>query len=70
MIEILASIPFGVGFAYLFFAINLSVGLQLFLTVVCWGAVIVIIEIIFWLISKTIEKKNKNKPKKRDPFAD
>ena len=69
MIEILASIPFGVGFAYLFFAINLSVGLQLFLTVVCWGAVIVIIEIIFWLISKTIEKKNITKPKKRDPFS-
>ncbi len=70
MIELLASIPFGVAFAYLFFKLNLSVGLQLFLTIVCWGAVIVIIELVVWLVGKAIEKRKKDKPKRRDPFAD
>ncbi len=70
MIELFVSIPFGIGFAYLFYVINLSVGLQLFLTVVCWGAVIGIIELIFWLVSIIVAKKQKDKPKRRDPFAD
>lgn len=69
-IEILISIPFGIGFATLFWYINLSYGLQLFLTVVCWGASIVLVELVFALINKVIEKKNIGKPKKRDPFAD
>ena len=69
-IEILISLPFGIGFAYLFYVLKLNVGLQLFLTVVCWGGVIVIIELLFWLIEKAIKKKNKDKPKRRDPFAD
>ena len=70
MIELFVSIPFGIGFAYLFYVINLSVGLQLFLTVVCWGAIIGIIELIFWLVSIIVAKKQKDKPKRRDPFAD
>ena len=64
------SIPFGIGFASLFWFINLSYGLQLFLTIVCWGAVIGLMELGVWLVSKAIKKKNKDKPKKRDPFAD
>ncbi|MDD4110796.1 MAG: hypothetical protein PHS54_04510 [Clostridia bacterium] len=68
VIEVLISIPFGIGFATLFWWINLSYGLQLFLTIVCWGAVIGLMELGFWLFSKNIKKKNKDKP--RDPFAD
>lgn len=70
MIEVIASIPFGVGFAFLFWWLNLSVGLQLFLTVVCWGAIIGIVELIFFFINRAIEKRNASKPKRRDPFAD
>ncbi len=70
MIEMLISIPFGIGFAYLFWYINLSYGLQLFLTIVCWGAVVALIELVYLLIKKIVENKNDNKPKKRDPFAD
>lgn len=70
LIELLISLPFGIGFVTLFFFINLAPALQLFLAIVCWGAVIAIIELIFWAISKEIKKKNVNKPKKRDPFAD
>lgn len=70
IIEIAISIPFGIGFASLFWFINLSYGLQLFLTIVCWGAVIGLMELGVWLVSKAIKKKNKDKPKKRDPFAD
>lgn len=70
IIEILISIPFGIGFATLFWYINLSNSLTIFLTVVCWGTTIVLIELVFVLIKKFIEKKNIGKPKKRDPFAD
>lgn len=70
LIEILIFIPAGLGFAWLFYYVNLSVGLQLFLTVVCWGAVVGIVELIFWLISKKIAQKEALKPKKKDPFAD
>ncbi len=70
IIEVLVSIPFGIGFATLFWYVGVTPGLQLFLTVVCWGASIALIEIVFILINKAIEKKNIGKPKKRDPFAD
>ena len=70
IIEMLVSIPFGVGFAVLFWYVNLSYGLQLFLTIVCWGVIVGLFELIYFLIKKIIEKKNTGKPKKRDPFAD
>lgn len=70
IIETCATLPFGIGFAYLFYKIGLSVGLQLFLTVVCWGAIIGIVELCAVLIIKKIEKRNSEKPKRRDPFAD
>ena len=70
MIEICVSIPVGIGFAFLFWWLNLGVALQLFLTVVCWGAFIGIVELIFWLINRSLKKKLENKPKRRDPFAD
>jgi len=70
VIEVIISIPFGIGFATLFWFIGLSFGLQLFLTVVCWGAVLALIELGFYLVAKLIKKKNAGKPKKKDPFAD
>lgn len=70
IIELLFSIPFGIGFAYLFYYLNLSIGLQLFLTVICWGAVIGLIELVYLIGSNKISKKLKDKPKRRDPFAD
>jgi ABC-type bacteriocin/lantibiotic exporter with double-glycine peptidase domain len=70
MIELLVSIPFGIGFVTLFFFLNLSPALQLFLAIVCWGAVIALIDLTVWAILKSIKKKNEKKPKKRDPFAD
>lgn len=69
-IELIVSIPFGICFAFLFWYIKLSVGMQLFLTVLCWGFIILIIEIIYYLIDKKIKTKKLNKPKRRDPFAD
>lgn len=70
LIEIAIFIPAGAGFAYLFWYLKLSVGLQLFLTVVCWGAVIGIVELIIWQVSKKIKQREEKKPKRRDPFAD
>ena len=70
MITLLLSIPFGAGFAVLFYVVVLNIGLQIFLTVLCWGAVYLGILLIIWLIKKGIAKRNLNKPKKRDPFAD
>lgn len=70
IIEVLISIPFGIGFVTLFWYLNISDGLNLFLTILCWGVVIAIMELILWGINKFIEKKNAGKPKKRDPFAD
>ena len=70
MIEMFASIPFGVAFAYLFYWLKLSVGLQLFLTVVCWGAIIGIVELVFFLVNKAVQKREASKPKRRDPFVD
>ena len=70
MIEMFASIPFGVAFAYLFYWLKLSVGLQLFLTVVCWGAIIGIVELVFFLVNKAVQKHEASRPKRRDQFAD
>ena len=64
------SIPFGLAFAVLFFWCKLQTAVQLVLTVVCWGAVYCIIELIYWAIAKAVRKRNEGKPKKRDPFAD
>lgn len=64
------SIPFGVGFAVLFYWLKLSFAVQLVLTVVCWGATYCLLELIYWAISKAISKRNAGKPKKKDPFAD
>ncbi|MCI6542272.1 MAG: hypothetical protein MR423_00430 [Firmicutes bacterium] len=69
-IELLSTIPVGVGFAVLFWKIGLYVSLQLFLTIVCWGAVFVIIDIVVMLIQKKIAEKQSKKPKRKDPFAD
>jgi hypothetical protein len=69
MIELCVSIPFGIGFVVLFWYAGLSDALNIFLTVVCWGAVIGIIELFSWLIRRNRKNKNGNKPKK-DPFAD
>ena len=70
MITLLLSIPFGIGFAVLFYWLRLNIGLQIFLTVVCWGVVYLGILLICWAIKKQITKRNLNKPKKKDPFAD
>ena len=70
MIEICVLIPVGIGFAFLFWWLNLSVGLQLFLTVLCWGACIGIVELVFWLVDRKIKQKEAQKPKRHDPFAD
>ncbi|MBO4412556.1 MAG: hypothetical protein J5779_00885 [Clostridia bacterium] len=70
MLTLLLSIPFGVGFAMLFYICNLSFALQLFLTVVCWGTVFLLIEMLIYYFGKAMANKNKNKPKKIDPFAD
>lgn len=70
MITLLLSIPFGLGFAVLFYMLGLSIGLQIFLIVVCWGIVYFLILLICWAIKKQIVKRNLNKPKKKDPFAD
>ena len=64
------SIPFGVGFAVLFYYLKLSNAVQLILTIVCWGALYCIIELIYWAIARAIKKRNAGKPKKKDPFAD
>ena len=64
------SIPFGVGFAVLFYWLNLSFAVQLILTVVCWGAIYCLLELAYWGIAKAISKRNAGKPKKKDPFAD
>jgi ABC-type bacteriocin/lantibiotic exporter with double-glycine peptidase domain len=69
-LELFILIPVGIGFAVLFWFINLSLALQLILTILCWGAAIVIVELIIWLVSRHIAKKNELKPKRRDPFAD
>lgn len=70
IIEVIISIPFGIFFTTLFWMINLPNELNVFLTIVCWGVVIGLMELGVWLVSKHIKKKNKDKPKKRDPFAD
>lgn len=70
MIELLVSIPFGIGFVTLFFFLNLNPALQLFLAIVCWGSLIALIDLVVWAILKNIKNKNAKKPKKRDPFAD
>ena len=64
------SIPFGVGFAVLFYWLKLSTAVQLVLTVVCWGAVYCLLEVVYWAIAKAVAKRNADKPKKKDPFAD
>lgn len=69
VIEILVSIPFGIGFAVLFWYLNMSAGLQLFLTVLCWGVVIVAIDLIAIAIIKSLEKRREKNPR-TDPFAD
>lgn len=69
VIEILVSAPFGITFATLFWYSNLSKGLQLFLTVICWGTLIVIIDLIAAAILKIIKNRNVKNPK-ADPFAD
>ena len=69
-LTLLLSIPFGIGFAILFYICNLSFALQLFLTVVCWGTVFLLIELLVYYIKKALENKAKTKPKKIDPFAD
>lgn len=69
-LTLVLSIPFGIGFAVLFYVCKMSFVLQLFLTVVCWGAVYLLIELLIYYIGKALASKNKNKPKKRDPFAD
>ncbi len=70
MIELLCLIPAGIGFAVLFWWLNLSLSLQLLLTVVCWGAVFVIVDIIIMLITKKVAENQSKKPKRKDPFAD
>lgn len=70
IITLFCSIPFGLIFAVLFYMAGLNFGLQLFLTVLCWGVVYFIILLICIGIKKHIEKKNLNKPKKFDPFVD
>lgn len=70
MVRLLVSIPFGIVIAALFWYINLSPGLQLFLTIICWGVVIGLIELIVWGFSRIIKRKEAKKPKKKDPFAD
>lgn len=71
IIEILISVPFGIAFAVLFWTpkLALSPGLQLFLTVLCWGALVVIIEIVAMAILKAAKKRNEKSPK-ADPFSD
>ena len=68
MITLILSIPFGLGFAVLFYLCNLSFALQLFLNVVCWGASFLLLELLIYYINKALA--NKNRPKKKDPFAD
>lgn len=70
MITLALSIPFGAGFAVLFYWAGLNIGLQIFLTVLCWGAVYLGILLICSAIKKQIAIRNMNKPKKKDPFAD
>lgn len=71
LIALCVLIPFGIAYASLFFMLNkFSNGVQILLTVVCWGATFAIYELLYWWISKLILKKNKNKPKTKDPFAD
>lgn len=68
LISLCILIPFGVGFAILFYTLNLAFGLQLLFTVLSWGAVYLLYEVCYSLIKKQIEKKTKQKP--HDPFAD
>lgn len=68
-IEIIASIPLGIGFGFLFWYLGLSLALQLFLIVICWGASIVLIDIIVMAIIKAVQRKRFKNPK-RDPFSD
>ena len=68
LISLCILIPFGVGFAVLFYSLNLSFALQLLFTVLSWGGVYLLYEVCYSLIKKQIEKKRKAKP--HDPFAD
>lgn len=66
LIVLCATIPFGVLFAVLFYVLKLSNALQTILTILCWGAVYVLFEVIYFLF----KKYHKPKKEKVDPFAD
>ena len=66
LITLCLTIPFGLGFAVLFYILKLNTVLQLFLTIVCWGAVYLLFEVLYFLF----KKYHKSKKEKPDPFAD